>query len=282
MGNRTDDYDEYIDVTTGIIRRKRTGLLLRDAENIFIADNNIPVPKSVKDNFLSQIQSNLPISSEKSRYFTKTSLQPTSEHNTQSPEYSPNVENFLLSPADTAVRITFLDSKAKLTEDKQLIAKNKESIADETIKTVESPEMVIITERYIDQKPQVLLPESDSKTEEKPYGAKAEIAIEASLERTENEVVELNRENILQDQLEQRLAREAQEQEERQRLVEVLDKLKEGVVLLELANKQATRLLPGGIFFKEHLLVREAKKQLELQKVNLENGVIPGLGVIVN
>ena len=62
MGNRTADYAEYIDITTGAIRRKRTGLLLRDAENIFIADNNIPVPKSVKDNFLSQIQSDLPIS----------------------------------------------------------------------------------------------------------------------------------------------------------------------------------------------------------------------------
>ena len=46
---------------------------------------------------------------------------------------------------------------------------------------------------------------------------------------------------------------------------------------LELANKQATKLLPGGFFFKEHLLVREAKKQLGLQKVALENGVIPGL-----
>jgi len=156
MGNRTADYAEYIDITTGAIRRKRTGLLLREAENIFIADNNIPVPKSVKDNFLSQIQSDLPISSEKSRYFTKTSLQSTSEHNTQSPEYFPNVENFSLPPADTLVPITFLDSKAKLTEDKQLIAKNKESIADETIKTVESPEMVIIIKRDIDQKPQVL------------------------------------------------------------------------------------------------------------------------------
>ena len=342
MGNRTADYAEYIDITTGAIRRKRTGLLLRDAENIFIADNNIPVPKSVKDNFLSQIQSDLPISSEKSRYFTKTSLQSTSEHNTQSPEYFPNVENFSLPPADTLVPITFLDSKAKLTEDKQLIAKNKESIADETIKTVESPEMVIIIKRNIDQKPQVLPPESDSKTEEKPYGAKAKIAIDAPLKRTENEIIELNRENILQDQLEQklakeeeqriareaeeqeerqrleleqrlaqeveeqeerqrlelkqrlareaeeqeerqrleleqRLAQEAEEQEERQRLAEVLDKLKEGVVLLELANKQATKLLPGGTFFKEHLLVREAKKQLGLQKVNLENGVIPGL-----
>ena len=304
MGNRTADYAEYIDITTGAIRRKRTGLLLREAENIFIADNNIPVPKSVKDNFLSQIQSDLPISSEKSRYFTKTSLQSTSEHNTQSPEYFPNVENFSLPPADTLVPITFLDSKAKLTEDKQLIAKNKESIADETIKTVESPEMVIIIKRDIDQKPQVLPPESDSKTEEKPYGAKAEIAIDAPVKRTENEIIELNSENILQDQLEQklakeeeqrlareaeeqeerqrleleqRLAREAEEQEERQRLAEVLDKLKEGVVLLEIANKQATKLLPGGIFFKEHLLVREAKKQLGLQKVNLENGVIPGL-----
>jgi hypothetical protein len=70
---------------------------------------------------------------------------------------------------------------------------------------------------------------------------------------------------------------EYKKQLEKQRLTEVLDKLKEGVVSLELANKQATKLLPGGIFFKEHLLVREAKKQLGLQKVALENGVIPGL-----
>jgi hypothetical protein len=57
----------------------------------------------------------------------------------------------------------------------------------------------------------------------------------------------------------------------------VLDKLKEGVVSLELANKQATKLLAGGFFFKEHLLVREAKKQLKLQKIDLDKGVIPGL-----
>ena len=30
-------------------------------------------------------------------------------------------------------------------------------------------------------------------------------------------------------------------------------------------------------FFKAHLLVREEKKQLELHKVALENGAIPGL-----
>ena len=70
---------------------------------------------------------------------------------------------------------------------------------------------------------------------------------------------------------------EHKKQLEKLRLTEVLDKLKEGVVSLELANKQATKLLPGGFFFKEHLLVREAKKQLGLQKVALENGVIPGL-----
>jgi len=57
----------------------------------------------------------------------------------------------------------------------------------------------------------------------------------------------------------------------------VLDKLKESVVSLELANKQATKLLSGGFFYKEHLLVREARKQLGLQKIALDNGVIPGL-----
>ena len=29
MGNRTADHDEYIDITTGTIRRKRTGLLFK-------------------------------------------------------------------------------------------------------------------------------------------------------------------------------------------------------------------------------------------------------------
>ena len=70
---------------------------------------------------------------------------------------------------------------------------------------------------------------------------------------------------------------EHKKQLEKQRLTEVLDKLKEGVVSLELANKQATKLLSGGFFYKEHLLVREAKKQLGLQKIALDNGVIPGL-----
>ncbi len=122
MGNRTADYLEYIDITTGAIRRKRTGLVVRDTENIFTADNNIYVPQSAKDNFLGQMQSDLPISPEKPHYFNKTTLHPTSEHITQQPEYFANVENFSLSPADTLVPITFLDSKAKLTEDKQRIS----------------------------------------------------------------------------------------------------------------------------------------------------------------
>ncbi len=154
MGNNVGEYLEYIDITTSTIRRKRNGLPLRDTENIFIADNNITIPKSVKDKLGDKIQNALPISSEKFHYSTKTSLQSPSEHNIQASEYFPNGENFSLSPADTLAPITFLDSKTKLIEDKQLIAKNKDSIAeDEAIITVEPPEMVIMTRRHIDQKP---------------------------------------------------------------------------------------------------------------------------------
>jgi len=474
MGNNKEDYFEYIDIITGTIRRKRTGLFPRDNENIFIADNNITIPKSVKDKLGDKIQNALPINSEKFHYSTKTSLQSPSEHNIQAPEYSQNTEKLQLSPADSLAPITFLDSKAKLTEGKQLIAKNKDSIAeDETIITVEPPEMVIMTKRHIDQKPQILESASDLGEENERQAAKIETQIPVEVGK---EIREGEGENLVQEQLTQRLAKEEEkerqlldaedlggleeqrvgvgnldlevaeerhvqelephleeeerqrlelreepaveyiephleeeddrqlldaedlrgleeqrvgvgnldlevaeerhvqelepplEEEERQRLeleqrlarkeeearlereriareeeeervkqqklkeyydkynadvlarverqkreeerqkqlqkfkeyqeqqvrevliqlehkkqleklrlTEVLDKLKEGVVSLELANKQATKLLPGGFFFKEHLLVREAKKQLGLQKVALENGVIPGL-----
>jgi len=87
MGNIKEDYFEYIDIITGTIRRKRTGLFPRDNGNILIADNNITIPKSVKDKLGDKIQNALPISSEKFHYSTKTSLQSPSEHNIQAPEY---------------------------------------------------------------------------------------------------------------------------------------------------------------------------------------------------
>ena len=59
MGNTTEDYFEYIDIITGTIRRKRI-VFPRDAENIFIADNNITILKSVKDKLGDKIQSALP------------------------------------------------------------------------------------------------------------------------------------------------------------------------------------------------------------------------------
>ena len=74
----------------------------------------------------------------------------------------------------------------------------------------------------------------------------------------------------------QRLEREVLEKLKAKSL---LNELKEGIVLLELAQKQAAKkLLPAGVFFKEHPLVREAKNQLGLQKGALEKGVIPELG----
>jgi hypothetical protein len=199
MGNSTEfDYLEYIDT----IRRKREVLFLKDTENILIADNNAR-QKSIMQGFLDPIQSNLPINSEKLHYFTESSLRPISEHNTQSPEYFSNVENFLLSPADTAGLITFLDNKAKLTEDKQLIAKNKDSIVeDETINTVEPPEMVIMTKRHIDQKPQIL----ESQTE-------IEIQIPTKVDK---EIIGYEDKNLLQDQLERRQEEQRIEPEELQ------------------------------------------------------------------
>ena len=214
MGNRTADYLEYIDITTGAIRRKRTGLVVRDTENIFTADNNIYVPQSVKDNFVGQMQSDLPISPEKPHYFNKTTLHPTSEHITQQPEYFANVENFSLSPADTLVPITFLDSKAKLTEDKQLIAKNKDNIADDddTVITVESPEIVVIAERDIGQKSQILESESDLGEENGIQELKTEIEIQIPA-KVDEEIIGYEGENLLQDQLKQRLEEQRLERE---------------------------------------------------------------------
>lgn len=228
MGNNKEDYFEYIGIITGTIRRKRTGLFPRDNENIFIADNNITIPKSVKDKLGDKLQSALPISSEKSHYSTKTSPQSTSEHNTQASEYFSNAENFSLSPADTLVPITFLDSKAKLTEDKQLIAKNKDSIAEgKTIITVEPPEMVIMTKRHIDQKPQTLESESDLGEENGFQEIKTELERQI-LAEVEKETIELDEENLLQEQLTQRLARE--EKKERQ----ILEQKVESEELLEV------------------------------------------------
>ena len=158
MGNNKEDYFEYIDIITGTIRRKRTGLFPRDNENIFIADNNITIPKSVKDKLGDKIQNALPISSEKFHYSTKTSLQSPSEHNIQAPEYSQNTEKLQLSPADSLAPITFLNAKVKLEEDKQLIVKNNKSLSDDSIVTVDIPETAIITQRHVKEKLQISEP----------------------------------------------------------------------------------------------------------------------------
>jgi hypothetical protein len=62
------------------------------------------------------------------------------------------------------------------------------------------------------------------------------------------------------------LARVERQKLEKQRLTEVLDKLKEGVVSLELANKQATKLLPGGIFLKSICLCEKQKNNWDYRK----------------
>ena len=211
MGNNKEDYFEYIDIITGTIRRKRTGLFPRDNENIFIADNNITIPKSVKDKLGDKIQNALPISSEKFHYSTKTSLQSPSEHNIQAPEYFPNEENFSLSPADTLAPITFLDSKAKLTEGKQLIVKNNESLSDDSIVTVDIPETAIITQRHVKEKLQIIKDTADSG---KGNGFQ-EITTEVErqiLAEVEKETIEPDEENLLQKQLTQRLAREEEKE----------------------------------------------------------------------
>ena len=101
MGTRTADYTEYIDITTGTVRRKRTGMLLRDSEDIFIVDPNITIPKNKQNNFLSKTQNDLTINSEKPYYFAKTSLQSISEPSTEQLEYFTNAENFSLSPTNS-------------------------------------------------------------------------------------------------------------------------------------------------------------------------------------
>ena len=146
------------------------------------------------------MQSDLPISPEKPHYFNKTTLHPTSEHITQQPEYFANVENFSLSPADTLVPITFLDSKAKLTEGKQLTVKNKDSLTAEAIITVESPEIVVITERDIDQSSQILESQSDLGEENGIQDLKTEIEIQIPT-KVDKEIIEYEGENLLQDQL---------------------------------------------------------------------------------
>ncbi|UCM94255.1 MAG: hypothetical protein LF888_00850 [Candidatus Megaira endosymbiont of Mesostigma viride] len=262
MGNNKEDYFEYIDIITGTIRRKRTGLFPRDNENIFIADNNITIPKSVKDKLGDKIQNALPISSEKFHYSTKTSLQSPSEHNIQAPEYFPNEENFSLSPADTLAPITFLDSKAKLTEGKQLIVKNNESLSDDSIVTVDIPETAIITQRHVKEKLQIIKDTADSG---KGNGFQ-EITTEVErqiLAEVEKETIEPDEENLLQKQLTQRLARE--EEKERQLLdAEDLGGLEEqrvgvGNLDLEVAEERHVQEL-------EPPLEEEERQRLELRE----------------
>ncbi|MBM3466982.1 MAG: hypothetical protein FJX70_04020 [Alphaproteobacteria bacterium] len=343
MGTRAADYTEYIDITTSTVRRKRTGMLLRDSEDIFIVDPNISIPKNKQTNFLSKIQNDLTINSEKPYYFAKTSLQPISEPSTEQLEYFTNAENFSLSPTNTLAPITFLKSKAKLPEDKQLIVKNNDSLTDEAIITVESSEIVVITEKDIDQSSQILESQSDLGEENGIQDLKTEIEIQIPT-KVNKEIIGYEGENLLQDQLEQRLEeqrleeqrlereriareegervrqqklkeyydkhnaevlarteRQKQEEErqkqerlqkfkkyheqqvrkilfqlERQKKLEkqrlereeleklkaksLLDELKEGIVLLELAQKQAAKkLLPAGVFFKNIRLCAKQK-----------------------
>ncbi|WPX99157.1 hypothetical protein Megpolyxen_01030 [Candidatus Megaera polyxenophila] len=202
----------------------------------------------LQTNFLSKIQNDLTINSEKPYYFAKTSLQPISEPNTEQIEYFTNAENFSLSPTNTLAPITFLKSKAKLPEDKKLIVKNKDSLTAEAIITVETPEIVVITERDIDQSSQILKPKSDLKQGPKPPGAKTEIAIEAPLERIENEIVEFNKKDLLGNEVKQR----HEEQKEKHEFVEELAQVKERRKKLEL---------------EELAQVEERRKKLELEEL---------------
>jgi hypothetical protein len=263
MGTRAADYTEYIDITTGTVRRKRTGMLLRDSEDIFIVDPNITIPKNKQTNFLSKIQNDLTINSEKPYYFAKTSLQPISKTSTEQLEYFTNAENFSLSPTNTLAPITFLKSKAKLPEDKQLTVKNNDSLTDEAIITVESSEIVVITEKDIDQSSQILKPKSDLKQGQKPPGAKAEIAIEAPFERIENEIVEFNKKDLLRNQVKQR----HEEQKEKQKLVEELARQEErrkSLELEELARQEERR---KKLELEELAQVEEQRKSLELEEL---------------
>ncbi|MCP5377618.1 MAG: hypothetical protein H6910_00660 [Rickettsiaceae bacterium] len=261
MGTRTADYTEYIDITTGTVRRKRTGMLLRDSEDIFIVDPNITIPKNKQTNFLSKIQNDLTINSEKPYYFAKTSLQPISKPSTEQLEYFTNAENFSLSPTNTLAPITFLKSKAKLPEDKQLTVKNKDSLTAEAIITVESPEIVVITERGIDQSSQILKPKSDLKQGPKPPGAKTEIAIEAPLERIENEIVEFNKKDLLGNEVKQR----HEEQKEKHEFVEELAQVKERRKKLELEVLARQEERRKSLELEELAQVEEQRKKLELE-----------------
>jgi len=277
MGTRTADYTEYIDITTGTVRRKRTGMLLRDSEDIFIVDPNITIPKNKENNFLSKIQNDLTINSEKPYYFAKTSLQPISEPSTEQLEYFTNAENFSLSPTNTLAPITFLKSKAKLPEDKQLTVKNNDSLTDEAIITVESSEIVVITERDIDQSSQILKPKSDLKQGQKPPGAKAEIAIEAPLERIENENVEFNKKDLLRNEVKQRheeqrkkleLEELAQVEEQRKKLeLEELARVEEQRKKLELEELAQVEEQRKKLELEELARVEEQRKSLELEEL---------------
>ena len=263
MGTRAADYTEYIDITTGTVRRKRTGMLLRDSEDIFIVDPNITIPKNKQTNFLSKIQNDLTINSEKPYYFAKTSLQPISKTSTEQLEYFTNAENFSLSPTNTLAPITFLKSKAKLPEDKQLTVKNNDSLTDEAIITVESSEIVVITEKDIDQSSQILKPKSDLKQGQKPPGAKAEIAIEAPFERIENEIVEFNKKDLLRNQVKQR----HEEQKEKQKLFEELARVEEQRKSLELEELARVEEQRKSLELEELAQVEEQRKSLELEEL---------------
>ncbi len=249
MGNNKEDYFEYIDIITGTIRRKRTGLFPRDNENIFIADNNITIPKSVKDKLGDKIQNALPISSEKFHYSTKTSLQSPSEHNIQAPEYSQNTEKLQLSPADSLAPITFLNAKVKLEEDKQLIVKNNESLSDDSIVTVDIPETAIITQRHVKEKLQIIKDTADSGKGNGFQEIKTEVERQI-LAEVEKETIEPDEENLLQEQLTQRLARE--EEKERQMLEQQVE---------------AEELLEVEVEYVEPHLEEEERQRLEERRL---------------
>ncbi|BBB56207.1 hypothetical protein MPCS_00180 [Candidatus Megaera polyxenophila] len=275
MGNNKEDYFEYIDIITGTIRRKRTGLFPRDNENIFIADNNITIPKSVKDKLGDKIQNALPISSEKFHYSTKTSLQSPSEHNIQAPEYSQNTEKLQLSPADSLAPITFLNAKVKLEEDKQLIVKNNKSLSDDSIVTVDIPETAIITQRHVKEKLQIIKDTADSGKGNGFQEIKTEVERQI-LAEVEKETIELDEENLLQEQLTQRLARE--EEKERQLLdTEDLGELEEqgigvGNLDLEVAEERHVQELEPPLEEEDDRQLLDAEDLGELEEHGLGVG----------
>jgi len=262
MGTRAADYTEYIDITTSTVRRKRTGMLLRDSEDIFIVDPNISIPKNKQTNFLSKIQNDLTINSEKPYYFAKTSLQPISEPSTEQLEYFTNAENFSLSPTNTLAPITFLKSKAKLPEDKQLIVKNNDSLTDEAIITVESSEIVVITEKDIDQSSQILESQSDLGEENGIQDLKTEIEIQIPT-KVDKEIIGYEGENLLQDQLEQML--EEQRLEERRLEEQRLEEQR-----LEEQRLEEQRLERERIAREEGERVRQQKLKEYYDKHNAE------------